>query len=89
VREEYGFMIDVVHLQDLVDHILAEENQHWVSPTYLCRYRNGKPRIMEPHKCDEFGWFGLDSTRRKNLPWPPARVWTALKSIFPSNEWYR
>jgi 8-oxo-dGTP diphosphatase len=67
VREEYGFVIEVVHLLEVVDHILAEENQPCVSPTYLCIYRNGKPRIMEPHKCEEIGWFCLDSIPEKEL----------------------
>jgi len=67
VREEYGFVIEVVQLLDVVDHILPEEKQHWVSPTYLCRYKNGKPRILEPHKCEEIGWFGLDDIPTKEL----------------------
>jgi 8-oxo-dGTP diphosphatase len=61
VREEFGFVIEVVQLLDVVNHILPGEKQHWVSPTYLCRYRNGKPRIREPHKCEDIGWFTLDA----------------------------
>jgi mutator protein MutT len=59
IREEYGFAIEVVQLRDVVNHILPQERQHWVSPTYLCRYKNGTPRILEPHKCDDIGWFAL------------------------------
>jgi hypothetical protein len=33
----------------------------------LCRYRNGKPRILEPHKCEEIGWFRLDMIPAKDL----------------------
>jgi mutator protein MutT len=59
VREEYGFDIEVQELLDVVNHIIPDEKQHWVSPTFLCRVKNGTPRIMEPHKCDEIGWFAL------------------------------
>lgn len=59
IHEEYGFAIEVVQLLDVVNHILPREGQHWVSPTYLCRYKNGTPRILEPHKCDDIGWFTL------------------------------
>ena len=58
--EEYGMMIEVQELLDVVDHIIPTENQHWISPTYLCRVKNGTPHIREPHKCDQIGWFTLD-----------------------------
>ena len=57
IREEYGVEIEVGELLDVVDHILPGEGQHWVSPTYLCRITSGEPRILEPGKCTEIGWF--------------------------------
>ncbi len=60
VMEEYGFEIKVESLIDVVNHILPDEKQHWVSPTFLCRYKSGTPTIREPHKCEEIGWFSLD-----------------------------
>lgn len=67
IREEYGFSIEVVRLLDVVDHIIPKESQHWVSPTFLCRYKSGTPRIREPHKCSEIGWFPLDRIPRSRL----------------------
>ena len=57
IREEYGVEIEVGELLDVVDHILPEEGQHWVSPAYLCRVVSGTPAILEPDKCAEIGWF--------------------------------
>lgn len=57
IFEEYGVEIEVGKLLDVVDHILPEEGQHWVSPTYLCRIIRGQPVIREPGKCSEIGWF--------------------------------
>ena len=57
IREEYGIEIEIGPLLDVVDHILPEEGQHWVSPTYVCALRSGQPRILEPGKCSEIGWF--------------------------------
>lgn len=57
IREEYGIEIAVGELLDVVDHILIEEGQHWVSPTYLCTILSGEPRILEPEKCSAIGWF--------------------------------
>ena len=55
--EEFGIQIAVGKLLDVVDHILPDEGQHWVSPTYLCRISEGEPRIREPRKCSAIGWF--------------------------------
>lgn len=60
ITEEFGIDIEVGELIDLVDHILPDEGQHWVSPTYLCRIQRGEPRILEPGKCSAIGWFTLD-----------------------------
>jgi mutator protein MutT len=57
MREEYGITIEVGELLDVADHILPEEGQHWVSPSYICRIIFGEPRILEPEKCSEIGWF--------------------------------
>jgi mutator protein MutT len=57
MREEYDIEIDVGELLDVVDHILPQEGQHWVSPTFVCSLVQGQPRICEPEKCTEIGWF--------------------------------
>ena len=58
--EEYGIQIEVGDLLDVFDHILPEESQHWISPTFICRIVSEAPVIREPGKCAEIGWFGLD-----------------------------
>ena len=74
IQEEYGVQIRVGVLLDVVDHILPDEGQHWVSPTYICEIIDGEPRILEPAKCTEIGWFephgvptGLTQITRHNL----------------------
>ena len=64
-QEEYGMVIEVGALLCVDDHILPDEGQHWVSPTYLARHVSGEPRILEPEKCASIGWFRLD-----DLPQP-------------------
>lgn len=58
--EEYGIEVSVDELVDVVDHILQQEHQHWVSPTFICQIISGEPYIREPEKCMEIGWFGVD-----------------------------
>ena len=61
MREEFGIEIAVGKLLDVVDHILKEEGQHWVSPTFLCIIASGEQHIREPEKCAEIGWFPPDA----------------------------
>jgi len=67
--EEYGMTIEVTALLGVNDHILLEEQQHWVSPTYLARHIAGEPHILEPEKCTAIGWFSLS-----DLPAPLSQV---------------
>jgi 8-oxo-dGTP diphosphatase len=74
IREEYGVEIEVGELLDVVDHILPDEGQHWVSPAFVCRIVSGTPVIREPGKCSDIGWFApgdvphdLTAISRKNL----------------------
>jgi 8-oxo-dGTP diphosphatase len=60
INEEFGITISVDKLIDVVDHILPEEHQHWVSPTFICRIIAGEPRIQEPEKCSEITWFQIN-----------------------------
>jgi mutator protein MutT len=88
IREEYGVEIEVGELLDVVDHILPDEGQHWVSPTFICRIASGEPVIREPEKCSAIGWFApgqvpaaLTAISRENL-----ENYVRLKDRTPANE---
>jgi len=83
MREEYGVEVAVGELLDVVDHILPEEGQHWVSPTFICTILSGQPTIREPVKCSEIGWFDPDEmpdeltqVTRVNLMHYRLRLWS-------------
>lgn len=69
VREELGIEIELGEQFRCYDHILPKENQHWVATAFFAKIVSGEPRILEPGKCDEIGWFTLDA-----LPSPIAEV---------------
>jgi ADP-ribose pyrophosphatase YjhB (NUDIX family) len=61
IFEELGLEIEVLKLLVLADDILPEQGQHWVTPQFLCRIVGGTLRNKEPEKCDEIGWFSVDT----------------------------
>jgi 8-oxo-dGTP diphosphatase len=67
VQEEIGVEIEVGRLVQVVDHILPAENQHWVSPTYICKISAGVPTNLEPGKCDRLDWFSLSEAQQLPL----------------------
>lgn len=65
VKEETGADVEVIRLLGICDHIIKDEERHWVSPSYLCKIVSGEPRIMEPTKHLDMKWFSLDSLPEK------------------------
>ncbi len=78
VKEEIGVDVEVIGLIAAVNHILPEENQHWVAPTFKCIIKSGEPKILEPEKHDELKWFPLGSMP-ENLSIATTRVMEAYR----------
>lgn len=58
--EEYGAEIEIIEQFPAADHLISIEGQHWVATTFLARFKPSHvPKIMEPDRCDEIGWFAL------------------------------
>jgi hypothetical protein len=38
-----------------------------VAPTYICKLIKGEPKILEPDKCEAFGWFSLVEAEKLDL----------------------
>ena len=67
-EEESGLRIGEIRFLRTSEHIFADEGQHWISLIYVTDDFSGEPRVMEPDKLPEFGWFALDA-----LPQPLSR----------------
>lgn len=67
IKEEHGIEIKIIELLGICDHIIPDEHQHWVSPTYICKIIKGKPKILEPNKCEQVGWFSIDEAAKLPL----------------------
>lgn len=62
VKEEIGVDVTVVEQLIALDHLIPEENQHWVTTPFIVRMKPGQtPTILEPEKCEAIEWFAPDS----------------------------
>lgn len=59
-KEETDLEVKVIKLMGVCDHIVQEEEVHWVAMSYLCKIEKGIPKIMEPDKASDMKWFALD-----------------------------
>lgn len=58
MKEEIGVDIIVEYQLLAFDHLLEEENQHWVGVPFVARIKKGQtPKIAERHKHEAIGWF--------------------------------
>lgn len=65
IKEEFGVDIELIKFLGFTDHIIKEENQHWLSISYLAKIIKGEPKNLEPDKHDDFGWFSFDKLPKK------------------------
>lgn len=83
VMEELGIEVEILDLLGICDHIIPDEHQHWVAPTFLCRISKGEPKILEPEKCAEIGWFRLNEAGKLPLSIVTKFDITQLKKKYP------
>lgn len=67
MEEELGITIETIQHLPPIDHIIPEDNQHWVTSTFISRIVEGVPTIMEPEKCSDVKWFSLDELKLLDL----------------------
>ena len=73
VREEHNMEIEIIELLEVVSHIIPEENQHWVSPSFIARHKFGKADILEPEKCSAIKWVDLSEINTEEMGGPSRR----------------
>jgi 8-oxo-dGTP diphosphatase len=61
LREELGITVEVESLVCVTNHIVPDENAHWVAPAYQVRLVSGIPQNLEPEKTAAMEWFPLSS----------------------------
>lgn len=60
IKEEHGIELEIVDFLSVNTVFIQPEGHHWITVTYVCKIKEGEPKILEPHKCDQIGWFTLE-----------------------------
>jgi 8-oxo-dGTP diphosphatase len=80
-EEESGLSIGGIDYLCTEEVIVEADRQHWISLIYVCRDFSGEPRLMEPDKLSNFGWFGRDE-----LPTPLSEFARATIAHLSKND---
>jgi len=69
VSEETGLEIDNVELFYVDNNLryIESDNKHYVTISFKTTHLGGKPKVLEPLKCESWNWYSLD-----DLPSPLA-----------------
>lgn len=59
--------LELVHVMHRKQRELGDERR--VNLFFVARMWRGEPRIMEPDKCDDLGWFELDRLPDNTIPY--------------------
>jgi 8-oxo-dGTP diphosphatase len=67
VREETGLEISDLRLLSVGNYFFTRKDgeRHYIDIDFVCEAPAGDPQLMEPEKCDGWGWYELD-----DLPQP-------------------
>lgn len=67
IKEEFDIDIEIIDLLDVVNHIIPQERQHWVSPSFLAKHISGDAKVMESEKISDFKWVKISELDMKEL----------------------
>lgn len=65
IKEELDIDVKVWGYLPHTDHVINKGKEHWLAINYLADLKSGKPKVMEPHKCEEIKWFNLKELPKK------------------------
>ncbi|MCJ8238989.1 NUDIX domain-containing protein [Peteryoungia algae] len=72
-EEETGLSVGSIRYLGVTEQRIEADGQHWVSLLYVCDDAKGEPRLTEPDKLSDIGWFDLH-----DLPQPLSVFTTAV-----------
>ncbi len=65
MKEELDIKVEIIGYLPHTNHFTKDKEQHWVALNFVAKIISGKPKIMEPHKCDKVDWFSMNKLPKK------------------------
>ncbi len=81
MKEELGIIIETYQQLPVLDHIIKDEAQHWITSGFIAKIKKGTPAIKEFEKCSGIGWFSLKEMEKLPLSIPTSAYVNILKKI--------
>lgn len=78
VKEETGLMIKNIKQVVATNDIFPNDKKHYVTVFFVCKFKKGVPKPLEPDKCSEWRWFDKGNLP-KNLFLPYDKIVSLLK----------
>jgi len=82
IKEECGVEVKNVRFQFLAN-IVKYAPKHYVHIGLVADWNNGEPKVLEPGKCESWGWYDLN-----NLPSPMFEPCALAIEAFKTNKNY-
>jgi len=60
IIEETGIQIKNIRMSTFTNDIFKKEGKHYITLFVLSNYDSGEVKVMEPEKCEKWGWFEWD-----------------------------
>lgn len=84
MKEEFDIEVEPIGQLGVINHIIPQDKQHWIAVAFVCKLIKGKPKILEPEKEEEIGWFTIKETERLSLTLVAQNRLRQLKEKYPN-----
>jgi 8-oxo-dGTP diphosphatase len=64
ILEETDLTVTNIHFGTITNDIFPDASRHYVTIVMVCDLAGGDLKNLEPHKCEEWRWFGWDELPR-------------------------
>ena len=64
IREETNLDVENIRFATITNDIFEGSERHYLTVYMVCDYAGGALENLEPHKCEEWRWFGWDELPR-------------------------
>lgn len=85
LKEELGIKVKIINLLGVTNHIIEEENIHWVSPVFLVKIEEGELKNLAPDETQKYSWFSISNLPENTTITAKSAVNAYVQSLYGRN----